>query len=117
MKKANLVWALLLAGLTSVSVHAVQQRDYHKAVIGKDCKVCHDQGLKQYPSDGACLKCHDVDDLAKKTARSGEDRWQNPHDNLHYGKDLPCVECHGEHQPKKPLCSNCHTFKYDKHKE
>ncbi len=48
MKKANLVWALLLAGLTSVSVHAVQQRDYHKAVIGKDCKVCHDQGLKQY---------------------------------------------------------------------
>jgi hypothetical protein len=61
-------------------------------VIGKDCKVCHDQGLKQYPSDGACLKCHDVDELAKKTARSGEDRWQNPHDNLHYGKDLPCAE-------------------------
>ncbi|BCV68290.1 cytochrome c3 family protein [Shewanella carassii] len=117
MKKANLVWALLLAGLTSVSVHAVQQRDYHKAVIGNDCEVCHDQGVDQYPSDKTCLQCHDVDELAKETARSGEDRWQNPHDNLHYGKDLPCVECHGEHHPKKPLCNSCHTFKYDKHQE
>ncbi|OEG73753.1 cytochrome C [Shewanella colwelliana] len=117
MKKFNIVLALVLGGLVSLSAQAIEQRAWHKDVIGKDCKVCHDNGIKQFPSDQACLQCHDVDDLAEQTARSEEAKWQNPHNNLHYGKDLPCQECHGEHKPKKPLCSNCHTFKFDKHQE
>ncbi|MGX9462283.1 cytochrome c3 family protein [Shewanella sp. A14] len=116
MKTLKIMLALGLLSLASLSVQAAEIRDYHKDVIGKDCKTCHDNGIKQFPSDQACLQCHDVDDLAKQTARSEEDKWQNPHNNLHYGKDLPCQECHGEHTPKKPLCSNCHTFKFDKHK-
>ena len=44
-----------------------------------------------------------------------EDRWQKPHDNLHYGHDVPCVECHGEHTSKAPLCANCHNFEYAGH--
>ena len=116
MKKFNIVLALVLGGLVSLSAQAIEQRAWHKDVIGKDCKVCHDNGIKQFPSDQSCLQCHDVDELAKKTARSEEDKWQNPHNNLHYGKDLPCQECHSEHKTKEPLCSSSHTFKYDKHK-
>ncbi|ABI73721.1 MULTISPECIES: cytochrome c3 family protein [Shewanella] len=116
MKNFNIILGLVLLGLTSLSVQSAEIRDYHKEVIGKDCKTCHDNGIKQFPSDQSCLQCHDVDDLAKKTARSEEDKWQNPHNNLHYGKDVPCQECHSEHKTKQPLCSNCHTFKFDKHK-
>lgn len=117
MNKLNIVFALVLGCLPMLSAQAVELRDYHKAVIGNDCKACHDNGIKQFPSDQACLKCHNIDDLALKTARNDEDKWQNPHNNLHYGKELPCQECHGEHKAKQPLCSDCHTFKYDKHKE
>jgi len=117
MIKLKAVLALTFGCLLTLSAQAVEVRDHHKEVIGKDCKTCHDNGIKQFPSDQACLQCHDVDDLAEQTARSEEDKWQNPHNNLHYGKELPCQECHGEHEPKKPLCSNCHTFKFDKHKE
>lgn len=117
MKTLQLIFVLVLTSLVSLSVQAVEIRDHHKDVIGKDCKTCHDKGIKQFPSDSACLQCHDVDELAEKTARKEEDKWQNPHNNLHYGKELPCQECHSEHKTKQPLCSNCHTFKYDKHKQ
>ena len=117
MSKLKAVLALALGCLLTLSAQAIEQRDYHKEVIGKDCKACHDNGIKQFPSDQACLQCHDVDALAEQSARSEEDKWQNPHNNLHYGKELPCVECHGEHVAKKPICSDCHTFKYDKHQE
>jgi DnaJ-class molecular chaperone len=109
MKNFNIILGLVLLGLTSLSVQSAEIRDYHKDVIGNDCKTCHDNGISQFPSDESCLQCHDV-------ARSEEDKWQNPHNNLHYGKEVPCQECHGEHTPKEPLCSNCHTFKFDKHK-
>ncbi|KFZ38286.1 cytochrome C [Shewanella mangrovi] len=114
MNKLKLFVALMLTMLFSMNSNAIEQREAHKQAIGKDCKVCHDQGMKQPPSDTTCLKCHNIDDLVKKSKRSDEDKWQNPHNNLHYGKDLPCIECHGEHVKKQPLCKNCHTFKFDK---
>ncbi|MBR9728872.1 cytochrome c3 family protein [Shewanella intestini] len=115
MKTLKMMLALGLLSLSITSAQAVQIRDFHKDVIGRDCKACHDHGIKQFPSDEACLKCHNIDDLVKASKRPEEDKWQNPHNNLHYGKDLPCQECHAEHKTKKPLCSNCHTFKFDKH--
>ena len=90
MKNFNIILGLVLLGLTSLSVQSAEIRDYHKEVIGKDCKTCHDNGIKQFPSDQSCLQCHDVDDLAKKTAKSKEDKWQNSHNNLRYGKEVPC---------------------------
>jgi len=114
MKTLKIMLALGLLSLASLSVQAVEIRDYHKDVIGNDCKTCHDNGISQFPSDESCLQCHNVDDLAKQTMPANEeDKWQNPHNNLHYGKDVPCQECHGEHTPKKqPLCNSCHTFKF-----
>lgn len=100
----------------STGAYAKDIKDWHD---GFKCKDCHDQGMQSYPSDQSCLQCHDVDDLADATKRSGDEEWQNPHNNLHYGKELPCVECHSEHQEAgtyKPLCLDCHTFKYEKFK-
>ncbi|MGB5492220.1 MAG: cytochrome c3 family protein [Woeseiaceae bacterium] len=93
-------------------------RSYHAELHEKaKCRTCH--GVKEpegYPEDGACLRCHEVDEIVAATLPDiAEDRWQNPHDNLHYGKDVPCVECHGEHSNKAPLCANCHNFEFSKH--
>lgn len=93
-------------------------RSYHAEMYERGkCQYCH--GVREpqgYPKDGACLRCHEVDDIVAATMpEAQEDRWQNPHDNLHYGKDVPCVECHGEHSNKAPLCANCHKFDYPDH--
>ena len=93
-------------------------RTYHAALHKKGkCKSCH--GVKDaegYPEDGTCLRCHEVEEIVTATQPdTEEDRRQNPHDNLHYGTDVPCVECHGEHSNKAPLCANCHNFDYSKH--
>ncbi|QIZ78929.1 cytochrome c3 family protein [Ferrimonas lipolytica] len=91
-------------------------RSFHEMNYESGCDSCHDNGIRVRPSDDACEACHDVDDLAEATTREGEEALQNPHDNLHYGKETPCTECHGEHEAKAPLCSECHTFKFDAHK-
>ncbi|WP_240473402.1 cytochrome c3 family protein [Ferrimonas senticii] len=91
-------------------------RDFHAMNYDDGCKSCHDQGIRIQPSDKACEQCHDVNDLAEATQRSGDEVHQNPHNNLHYGKETPCTECHGEHEAKAPLCADCHTFKFDAHK-
>lgn len=114
MKTLNKIIVILSVVFFCSSVNAIEQRPEHKQVIGHDCKVCHDQGMKLPPSDKSCLQCHNIDDLVKKSKRSADEKWQNPHNNLHYGKDLPCIECHGEHVKKQPLCLNCHTFKFEK---
>lgn len=93
-------------------------RSYHAEMHEKGkCRTCH--GVKEpkgYPEDGGCSRCHDIEELVEATMPEvEEDRWQNPHDNLHYGTDVPCVECHGEHSNKAPLCANCHNFDYSKH--
>lgn len=67
---------------------------------------------KAIPDDFVCLKCHDGDELIEATSRPDADRWQNPHNNLHYGSDVSCMECHGEHEERQPLCSGCHAFDY-----
>jgi hypothetical protein len=98
----------------------IQGREYHARMYEKGrCKTCHGTDTPSgYPEDGACLKCHDAADLAEATAReSEEESGQNPHDSLHYGQDVPCVECHGEHSSKKPLCADCHNFDYPNHQE
>lgn len=103
------------ASLTKMGMK--QGRDYHSMNYDSGCDSCHDNGIKNRPSDNACESCHDVDELAQATVRTGDEAHQNPHDNLHYGKEVPCAECHGEHQAKQPICNDCHTFKFDKHKQ
>jgi hypothetical protein len=96
----------------------IDGRSYHAEMHEKGkCRTCHGvTDPEGYPEDGRCLRCHEVDELVAATMPADEeDRWQNPHDNLHYGVDVPCVECHGEHSNKAPLCANCHNFDYPDH--
>lgn len=96
----------------------IEGRSYHAEMHDKgNCRTCH--GVKDpegYPEDGRCSRCHESEELVAATMpEAEEDRWQNPHDNLHYGMNVPCVECHGEHSNKAPLCANCHNFDYASH--
>ncbi len=96
----------------------VEGRTFH-ANLYKDskCTSCHGpKGAVGLPADDVCLKCHDLEKLVVSTARPEEDKWQNPHNNLHWGKEMPCMECHSEHQEGKPFCQGCHSFKYPKYK-
>lgn len=107
-----------MAGETLKTFGEIQGRTYHAYLYAQNaCDSCHDDSAPTtFPADFACVACHDLEELVEATARAEEDKWQNPHNNLHYGKEVPCMECHGEHETREPLCNECHTFKYPKHK-
>ncbi|WP_192022045.1 cytochrome c3 family protein [Shewanella sp. WPAGA9] len=111
-----LVFTILVL-ITTFNCNAKDGQIWHESVYDMGCQSCHDNGVKNYPSDQSCLNCHQQSDLIKSSERTAEELWQNPHNNLHYGKDVPCQECHSEHtNNKKPMCLDCHTFKYPKFK-
>ena len=103
----------LYAANTLVKMGKKQGRDYHAALHDDGCKACHDQGLKLPPTDKFCQDCHNIEDLANATKPNDDKhQWRNPHDNMHYGKAVPCIECHAEHKVKRPLCLDCHNFEF-----
>lgn len=108
----------IAAGSTLKQFDGIEGRSYHADFYeDKSCDSCHDSEKPlTLPKDDACLQCHDQAELIKSTSRSKKEEWQNPHNNMHYGKDVPCMECHGEHQSRKNLCEGCHSFKYKKFK-
>jgi hypothetical protein len=110
---------ICVAGETLQQFGEKKGRSYHADLYdGNSCDSCHDNAKpKAFPKDFACVECHDTDELIQATARPDDEKWQNPHNNMHYGKDVPCMECHGEHQESKPICAGCHTFKYPKYKK
>ena len=87
----------------------IDNKPYHEDL---DCESCHTDPKQTFPADFVCLDCHDSDEVVAATERPEEEKWQNPHNNLHYGKDVPCMECHGEHETGEILCDRCHSFEY-----
>lgn len=102
------------SGETLQQMGDVKGRSYHVDLYdGDSCDSCHDSAKPTtFPEDYSCLSCHDGHELIEATARPEEDKWQNPHNNMHHGKDVPCMECHGEHKESKMLCAGCHSFNY-----
>ncbi len=97
----------------------IDGRSYHALQYKQgNCQACHSEKRPRgYPEDDACEGCHSVEALVDLTARAADDElWQNPHNNLHWGTEMPCGECHGEHSNKEPMCVDCHSFKYENHK-
>jgi len=97
-------------------------RDYHARLHDRGrCTACHEdsgEAVAGYPKDGICLDCHRMEKLVSATMpEAEEDKLQNPHDSLHYGREVPCIECHGEHTRKEPLCADCHNFDFPDHQE
>ena len=124
MKSLYLIALLSLSYTTSaisnetiISIGKMDGRSYHQDIYDS-CKNCHDQGIKIQPSDNSCQSCHELEDLIAQTSSPNDNiKSHNPHDNFHYGTDVPCTECHGEHEYKPPLCSNCHSnLKFKNHK-
>lgn len=109
--------AILLAGTCVAGETLIDQgkkmgRVYHSDLYESgSCDACHDQ-KGRFPSDFSCTACHDQEALIEATARPEDEQWQNPHNNMHYGQDVPCMECHGEHQEREHLCAGCHSFEY-----
>lgn len=120
MKIFLIVVAALLAAGTSFAGETLRQfgekkgRSYHADLYdGNSCDMCHENGAPaSFPSDFACFDCHDGDELIQATSRPEDEKWQNPHNNMHYANDVPCMECHGEHQESELLCAGCHSFDY-----
>ncbi len=110
---------ICIAGETLQQFEDKKGRSYHADMYAdKSCASCHDNAKPTtFPKDFACFECHDGEDLIQATARPDDEKWQNPHNNMHYGKDVPCMECHGEHQESKPICAGCHSFKYPNYKK
>lgn len=106
-----------LGGETLTQFGDVKGRSFHAELYEEQpCTACHNtEKPTAFPADDVCLTCHDLEDVVAATARVEDEKWQNPHNNLHYGKDVPCMECHGEHETRKPLCQGCHSFKYPKY--
>lgn len=119
---AAAVLALGVAGIslaegTLETVGETQGRTFHADLYADPaCVACHGETEpSSFPADDVCLDCHDQESVVAATARAADEKWQNPHDNLHYGQDVPCMECHGEHESRKPLCEGCHSFEYPNH--
>lgn len=108
-----------LADSTLEQFDKIKGRSYHASFYdGESCDVCHENNrATSLPADDACQSCHDLDSLVEATARPAGEEGQNPHDNLHYGRDVPCMECHGEHQAREHMCADCHSFEYPNFKE
>lgn len=95
-------------------------KPYHKPLEATgdqaSCQLCH--GAKTPttpPNDNNCLTCHgSTDQIAAMTEPKSDEAHPepNPHNSIHYGKDVPCSVCHSEHQPSKVYCNSCHLFKY-----
>ncbi len=125
IKVLLLVIPAVFAAGTSFSEETLQQfgdtkgRSYHADLYdGTSCNACHENSQPTaFPADFVCFDCHDGDELIQATARPEDEKWQNPHNNMHYGRDVPCMECHGEHQESDLLCAGCHSFDYTGFKE
>lgn len=103
-----------LADSTLEQFGEIEGRSYHERFYETEsCDVCHESNEPvTFPADDVCLSCHNLDRLVETTARPDGEEGQNPHDNLHYGKDVPCMECHGEHESRQHMCDGCHSFEY-----
>ncbi len=94
----------------SLSVSAADKpqfgADRHVA-RGIACTFCHGQDMKnpEYPEEATCLKCHNRDTVANKTAKLDP----NPHKAPHNGD---CTLCHMQHEAPVNYCNQCHQFNY-----
>lgn len=101
-------------------LNAMNVKPYHHSLeaTGRDtsCQLCHGSRTPvAAPNDKSCLNCHGSrDQIAELTQPNQHDKnaEPNPHDSMHYGKDVPCTACHNEHKPSVIYCNNCHLFKY-----
>jgi hypothetical protein len=106
--------SVALLGLLSGS-HATSQeaKKYTLPALhaksGVHCFDCHqeEKPTKKAVTSESCVVCHGDYPAMKATTK---DVKPNPHDS-HVG-EIPCTECHRQHQPPVVKCLECHAGKY-----
>lgn len=81
----------------------------HHAKTGVHCFDCHqeEKPTKKAVASESCMICHgDYPAMRVLT----KDAKPNPHDS-HLG-EIPCTECHRQHQAPKVKCLECHEGKF-----
>jgi hypothetical protein len=79
---------------------------------GVHCFDCHqeEKPTKKAVANESCMICHGDYPAMKATTK---DVKPNPHDS-HLG-EIPCTECHRQHQPPVVKCLECHEGKFTFH--
>lgn len=97
----------LLAASAQADTHFGADRHVAKGI---PCASCHGEKNEiASPSIEQCTRCHNPDELVKKTAKVEP---KNPHTSPHYGNKLDCVLCHVMHDKTENYCEQCHKFDF-----
>lgn len=105
------ILALGLLSCLAVGVRAAEDKPLPAPHV-KAKVSCHDCHQKEKPStaavpDEACMICHGDYPAMKALTKDAK---PNPHDS-HLG-EIPCIECHRQHQPPVVKCLECHAGKF-----
>ena len=81
----------------------------HHAKAGVHCFDCHqeEKPTKKAVASDSCMTCHGDYPAMKVLTKEAK---PNPHDS-HLG-EIPCTECHRQHQPPVVKCLECHEGKF-----
>ena len=81
----------------------------HHSKAGVHCFDCHqeEKPTKKAVAPDSCMTCHGDYPAMKAVTK---DVKPNPHDS-HLG-EIPCTECHRQHQPPVVKCLECHAGKF-----
>jgi hypothetical protein len=79
------------------------------AKAGVHCFDCHqeEKPTRKAVSEKSCMACHGDYPAMKEWTKTVK---PNPHDS-HLG-EIPCTECHRQHQAPVVKCLECHAGKY-----
>jgi hypothetical protein len=81
----------------------------HHVKAGVHCYDCHqeEKPTKKAVTSDSCMTCHGDYPAMRAVTRHLP---VNPHDS-HLG-EVPCAECHRQHQPPVVKCLECHKGKF-----
>ncbi len=106
----SIVILSLFCGLSAQSQEkkTVSQPPHHLKA-GVHCFDCHqeEKPTKKAVASDSCMTCHGDYPAMKAVTKNAK---PNPHDS-HLG-EIPCTECHRQHQPPVVKCLECHEGKY-----
>jgi hypothetical protein len=105
---------LLLCGLLGALSAPAQEAaggslPAHHAKAGVHCYDCHqeEKPTKKAVAQESCMTCHGDYPAMRAVTKDAK---PNPHDS-HLG-EIPCTDCHRQHQPPVVKCLECHAGKF-----
>lgn len=106
---ASLICGLLMAASSMAQESAGRKLPEPHAKAGVHCFDCHheEKPTKKAVASDSCMNCHGDYPAMKALTKDAK---PNPHDS-HLG-EVPCIDCHRQHQPPVVKCLECHAGKF-----